>query len=92
VDSVATSKVLTAAILVSLCLTLLWGEACFGNGAPPLAATLISLDHRHFPFIYLNVAIERFGEGIGYAVGILHQFRCIEMLSQPLTVAGSSRG
>ena len=31
---------------------------------PPLAATLISLDHQHFPFIYLSVAVERNGQGI----------------------------
>jgi len=32
--------------------------------SPPLEAAMISLDHQLFPFIYLNVAVDRFGEGI----------------------------
>jgi len=32
--------------------------------APPLEAAMISLDHQNFPFIYLSVAVARFGEGI----------------------------
>ncbi|MFC2083228.1 VWA domain-containing protein [Candidatus Bipolaricaulota bacterium] len=32
--------------------------------APALDATMVSLDQQHFPFIYLNVAVSRFGESI----------------------------
>lgn len=32
--------------------------------APPLEAAMISLDHQLFPFIYLSVAVNRYGEGI----------------------------
>ena len=31
---------------------------------PPLEAAMISLDHQNFPFIYLSVAVNRYGEGI----------------------------
>jgi hypothetical protein len=37
-------------------------------GSLPLDAAMISLDHQNFPFIYLNVAVDRYGEGISTLV------------------------
>jgi len=34
------------------------------QATPPLQATLLSLDHQHFPFIYLSVSIRRGEEGV----------------------------
>jgi pimeloyl-ACP methyl ester carboxylesterase/Mg-chelatase subunit ChlD len=59
----ALSKICLSVLLILLLCTVSYAPIVAAD-ALPLEATMISLDHQYFPFIYLNVAVDRYGEGI----------------------------
>ena len=60
---ITVNRIFLLSVLVALLCGFCYVEIGIAD-APPLEATMISLDHQLFPFIYLNVAVDRFGEGI----------------------------
>ena len=60
---IALSKICLSVLLILLLYGISYAPIVAAD-APPLEAAMVSLDHQLFPFIYLSVAVNRYGEGI----------------------------